>query len=1365
MTLLSAWALVGLLLALPLLVLHLWRRRPPAREVASLLSWRSVAGRPAGGRSRFARPPLPLLLVLQLLVLGLLVFALAKPQASGGEGPPRRVYVVDESAWMAAREGGRTRIAAARDALRRRLAQLPTGEEVAIVTAGPEPALLFSGPARDGAATLPRLRASAGAADLATGLRLAATLRGASGQPVVLLRAPEDPAPPVRGGRGQLEQAAVGAPLAGVLLEGADASCGPGGSGACEAFVRVRNDGGAPRRVALRIEADGAARTRAVTVPARSSRGVTVAASPGATVRFTLPAGAALAVGGKAIAAVPPRGGERVTLIGERDQALPLARALAAVPGVELRLRTPASYRPSDARGSDLLVLDDFMPKGGLPAAPALLMVDPPRLPGGAVDGELADARLSGEAPRGPLLEGVDLSSLTIGAGAARRLLPPDWLTALAWSPDGPLISAGSDGGQRVAVISFQPAESNLPQLASFPLLVANVVAWSREPKPVAVDPGLAPRPVTEPVDLVAPDPDGASHTDLWPWALAAALLVLAVAIVYELRRGGGGAAGRRLALALQLAALALLAAALVFPALHSEPPPTTLLLDGSRSTAGSGPTQRRWVEAVRECGSSCAAIGFGGRGTDLEAALDLGLATTPDGGRLVLLSDGLQTSGEAAAVVPRARARGITVDAVPLGSPRPDATVTRLRAPAALHAGDPLSLQFTVDSRRPGAATIALRRDGTRIGGERVRLRRGENPYLFSLRAPDVAGSYSYEVTVSLAGDTVAANDSLATTVRIAAPPSVLVAGAAGAPIAATLAADGMRVKTVAPGALPTGAGGYAGTDAVVLEDIPAAALGANRAAALAAAVRTKSTGLLALGGPHSFSLGRYYRSPLQAALPVQSLEPGRLQRRNLALELVLDRSGSMIDEVGGVPKIAMAQAAARGAVRFLSRHSDQLGIVAFDIRPHRLLPLSRVTPGPVAAAIDAKVDGLTPDGGTDIYSALAAGLRELEASRAPHRHIILLSDGISEPGSYRQLLPRLRAAGISVAAIALGDEADVRLLKGIAAATGGNYYATENAHELPRIFAKETRLNARPVRLHGRIGVSAGAPSPVVASLVGASLPPLRGNVVTTLRGGAQADLLGQDRGHPPDPILAQWQYGVGRAVAWTPGLAPSFAGAWADRPRLFQDAARWAERGVAAPALAPVVVPGEPRQLEIDAAGARLGADRIVGTLRTPAGRTRPVSFERIAPGRYLATVPGLRAGVYGYAVAAAGRRASGLLAVPYPAEGMRGPIEATPLGALAAASGGSLLDPADPAALGSWSPSAWWWLALAALLAFLAGTALSLLGTVPRQPWLSFVRDRRTKDNHGPGGRDQGDHGSRPADPFASIGRPEKGGGPT
>jgi Ca-activated chloride channel homolog len=1411
-TLLSGAALAALVLAVPLVALHLRRRRPPRRAVGSLLAWRDLPAAGGGGARRIGRPPLPLLLALQLLALALLVFALARPASNESSTTSSHVYVVDESMWMGAEEAGTTRIDAARAALGERLAELPAEEAVRVVGAGAAPTVLYEGAASGAGGALSDLRAGPGAANLTAALRLAAGLRAGDGDQVVLLRAPEEAAPAVRGGGSSYEDQTVGKPVEDAALGDASAQCDRLGAEACEVFVRVSDRGGAARRLPARIAISGEpTRTATVTVPADGTAPLVFAAPPGAAVQVSLPSGDGLAADDSTFVSVPQPGGERITLVGNRTRALPIARALASVPGVQLRLRTPDTYEPTDPGTSDLLVLDDFVPKGGLPDAPALLLVNPPSFPGGEDQekdlGKMHDSRISGTEAASPLLEGVDLSSLTIGAGASHRLALPASLTAAAWSSEGPLIASGTDGGRRVATISFEPSESNLPQLAGFPTLIDNIVAWSQSLAPqaaaagtpfslseppgtsaatlrpaaggaaqeldlaagseipvsiakpgnyvialrgpwgtrelaVAVNPG-APAAPGAPVDLAAPAPAGhAGHTDLWPWLLAAALLVLILEALYAWWREPerGGSTRRRVAVGLQVASLVLVAVALFDPTVGSKPPPTTLVLDRSLSVgAGSGEAESAWLAANEGCGKDCRVVRFGGaaevtgagagplptaaagsvegRESNLQGALELALARTPRGGRVVLLSDGLQTAGEPTGLAAAARARDISVDTVALTTEPADAGVTRLQAPSALHAGDPLSLEVTVRSTVRSPAILTVRRNGVAIGHQRVKLGAGDNPYLFAVRAPLHPGSYGYEVQVKSEADTRPQNNTLGTTVRVEAPPHVVVAAADGSTAAELMKADGFKVTAVAPGALPTTAAGYRGIDAVVLEDVSSDELGKPRAKAIDAAVRSRALGLLALGGEHSFSLGKYYKSPLQGSLPVKSLVPGKLQRKNVAVELVLDRSGSMINEVGGVPKIAMAQAAARGALGFLLKHHDQIGIVVFEVKSKALVPLTRVEAGNVGE-IETKINRIPANGGTDVYKGLAEGVKEIERSKAKERHVILLTDGISEPGTYKQLLPGLKKGKISVATVALGAEADFKLLKEIAAETGGNYYATENAHELPKIFDKETRLNTRTVRLRGRLGVSAGDPSPITGSLVGRKLPPLEGNVVTELKPGAEAALLGQDKDHPPDPVLAQWQYGSGRVAAWTPGLTPTWAGEWLRRPRLFQDAARWVERGVAAPPLTPSLVPGDQRELEVaptTAAGRPLELNALDGTLTSAAGKATTLRFEQAASGRWTSPLPELPAGEYEFALASTGAGSlTGTIAIPYPAEFRLGRIDTTPLGPLAAAAGGATLAASDPGAIEGSSHRIWWLFAALALACFLVGAALRLLG---------------------------------------------------
>jgi Mg-chelatase subunit ChlD len=1455
LTLLAAPALAALVLAIPLLVLHFRRRRPPRRAVGSLLAWRDLPGVGGGGARRFGRPPLPLLLLLQLLALVALVVALAHPAKNESSAGSAHVYVVDQSVWMGAQESGGTRIDAAREELSERIAALSPSDAVRIVGAGATPGILYEGTAEGAAPTLESLEVGPGAANLTAALRLAAGLRAGDGDEIVLLRAPEEAAPKVTGAGANYEAVTVGEPVADISLGEASAHCDLLGTEACEVFVRLTDHGEAAASVPVEIEVNGvAAATRTVAVPAAGSAPFVFTTDPGSKVRVRVPAGGdGLTIANSVYVSVPEPGGERITLVGERTRALPLARALASVPGVQLRLRTPQTYKASDPRTSDLLVLDDFVPKGGLPNTAALLLVDPPRFPGGKVRGAMHDSRISGTEAASPLLAGVDLSSLTIGSEASQQLALPAAFSAAAWSSEGPLIASGVDAGRRVATISFEPSESNLPQLPGFPTLIDNIVAWSQRFAPtaaaagvpfnlieppgttaasfavarggtaeagaaegaaaevgggealgvaagsevpvslaepgnyliklhgsygtrelaVAVNPGTSPA-AGVPVDLSTPAPSTeAGREDLWKWLLVAALVLLIAEGAYswwrEPLRGGRGR--RRLVVGLQAASLVLVAIALFDPTSGISLPPTTLVLDRSLSVdSGSAAAEGKWLAANEGCGSSCHVVQFGGgaeitgsgvgplageaggplegRESNLQGALELALARTPSGGRVVLLSDGRQTAGEPLGLAAAARERGVTVDTVALTKQPADAAVTRLQAPGALHAGDPLSLETTVRSTVKAPARLIVKRDGVKIGAQKVELGVGDNPFLFSVRAPRHPGSYGYEVQVESAGDSRPQNDALGTTVRVSTAPRLLVAGADGSSAAELMKADGFKVTEVAPGALPSTAAGYKGLDGVVLEDVSKDELGARRATAIEEAVRDQALGLLALGGNHSFSLGKYYKSPLQEVLPVKSLIPGKLQRKNVAIELVLDRSGSMINEVGGVPKIAMAQAAARGALGFLLKHHDEVGIVIFEIKPKRLVPLTRVESGNIGE-IEKKINAIPANGGTNIYKGLEAGVTEIEKSTAKDRHIILLTDGISEPGRYKQLVPGLKKGKISVATVALGAEADFGLLKEIAAETGGNYYATENARDLPKIFDKETRINTRTVRLRGRLGVSAGDPSPITGSLVGQALPPLGGNVVTELKPGAEAALLAQDKNHPPDPALAQWQYGSGRVVAWTPGLTPSWAGEWLKQPQLFQDSARWVERGVATPPLTPTLVPGNQRQVEVapvDQKGRSIALTSLTGTLTSPRGKTTKLRFEESASGRWNAALPELPAGEYEYALASRGAGSlTGKLTIPYAAEYRLGRNDTTPLGPLAAAAGGTTLDVADPTYIEGHTHNLWWLFAALGLACFLVGVALRLLGGGPTDE----VPDPPSRQNLGDRDPDPSDLEPQPA----------------
>ena len=797
----------------------------------------------------------------------------------------------------------------------------------------------------------------------------------------------------------------------------------------------------------------------------------------------------------------------------------------------------------------------------------------------------------------------------------------------------------------------------------------------------------------------------------------------------------------------LPYAAPALLILAIAGPQLRSGTArPTVLAVDESASVGA----QARAIEgdwtgqaAADDCVSPCRVVAFAGApraspagapgepapdpgATDPQDAISAAIGLAPRGGRVVVLSVGAQTRGDLLATAAAARARQVEVDWVklPAASAR-DAAITALAAPPAVRRGDTVPLTMTVHSNVAGAAVLRVRSDGAAPHSETIELRAGEHPLLLLYTAAS-AGWHSFQATISLPGDAEPANDTLTAVTDVLARPRVLVAGAPDSPLPALLSRSGLAVSSVRPGALPSGATGYGGFDAVVLDDVAAAQLRGAQIAALSGAVRAGGLGLLVIGGPHSFSLGGYATSALAPLLPVASLIPGNLQRSNVAVELVLDHSGSMIDPVNitGVPKIVMTQVAARESAAFLEAHDDQIGIVDFDSEPHTLVPLQRVSSTAAERHVDSIVDGLQANGGTNIVGGLQAGFDAILHSNAPQRHIILMTDGISQPEDYKPLMARLRRAHISVATVALGPFADTSLLAQIAAATGGNAYVTSNARALPKIFSKETQLSSKPARVTGRLSVAASGDSPVIRSLAGAALPPLRGNVVTTLKQGAQSDLVASGARSGADPALAEWQLGLGRVVAWTPGLGAPWAAGWLARGELWNDAVRWTDRAASPPALTPHAVPGTPGVLQIDLAGlgaAGLAVAAVDGTLTDARGVSVPVAFTPAGAGLLQADVSSLAPGAYGFALAPAGSGAtavSGEVALPYPAEYSPVAAEASPLGELVAQTGGVVLGADQERALALTTHALRPPLALLALVAFLAGVAVRLLPARPR-----------------------------------------------
>ncbi len=836
-------------------------------------------------------------------------------------------------------------------------------------------------------------------------------------------------------------------------------------------------------------------------------------------------------------------------------------------------------------------------------------------------------------------------------------------------------------------------------------------------------------------------------------------LLVPAALAVLAFRQRGmtGGQARRIIQPALRCVALVLLVVALAQPEWghSSSGRGIALIIDTSSSiTTADRAEEAQWLETAAANASAAnpvTAVVFGGSAsvvtlrepprhsqvmqllkaradagaTDLAGALRLAAQLVPAGTRLILLTDGDQTVGDAEAAIPELTAAHLSLDTVLLNHQGDDVAITRLAIPPFSSVGSDLPTQITVSSTRAVTATVTLRMDGQNLGRDALPLRPGNNAYLISIPAPP-AGSHVVTAGIKAPDDTIAANNNLRAVTDVSGTPRVLVVTADPAKSkAVSLFRDStLSITAVAPAGMPNGAAKLDRYAGVILDDIPATDLKAKQVAALDAAVKQHGVGLFVLGGSHSLTQGHYSQTALETMLPILSETPASLQDGNVALQLVLDRSGSMDNLAGDVPKIVMARGAAQLASDFVIQHLDDLGIVAFDEASHVLWPIGKVTAAD-KARVARVIASMSSDGGTNIYQALQTGIQQVSKSTAPYRHIILMTDGRSDPANYLPLLKEAQELKITISTVGLGPDADVQLLHYIAVVGKGRFYYTTNANDLPRIFAEEARLAAGSAAVIGKVGVKIATNSPTIRSLGAGPVPPLSGYTATVLKKDAVNDLETNVQGRKPDPLLASRQYGLGRVLVWTPGVENTWSASWrAAEPAFWSDSMRWTLRGPSVPTFTPTVGGGAvPDSIVIDTlknSGKAVDLQRLAIDVRTPAGGQAHLTATQTAPGLYVASYAFPTAGVYQATVrplTGNGTPTTSLLAVPYSREYLPTPPDGALLDTLRTQTNGAALHAPTQAIAASsnagGSQELWWPLALIALLVFMAAVAVGRL----------------------------------------------------
>ncbi len=524
---------------------------------------------------------------------------------------------------------------------------------------------------------------------------------------------------------------------------------------------------------------------------------------------------------------------------------------------------------------------------------------------------------------------------------------------------------------------------------------------------------------------------------------------------------------------------------------------------------------------------------------TNIEKALQIAtsIVDREKATRIVLLSDGHETRGEVTNQLVKMANSNVSVDVVPLTKPFvSDVSVERFTTPQIVYAGEQQQIVTEINSTTAIEGVLNLYENDKLIYQENLQLEEGANVFTYR-HIGEAEGLVKYEALFEVNEDAILENNKLTSVTMVQSAPRLLIVSDRDgeSPIAKALGPNTIEYEVIPSIELPNSLSSYLQYNAIIFDNIPGHTVGEAKMGVIEQAVKNFGVGFMMVGGENSYGLGGYFKTPIEELLPVEMEVKGKQQLPSLGLVIVLDRSGSMMGS-----KIQLAKEAAARSVELL-RDGDTLGLIAFDDRPWEVIETAPLENREEAVNT---ILSIPPGGGTEIYTSLEMAYENLTDLDLQRKHIILLTDGQSATtNSYEDVIEEGKMNNITLSTVAIGTDADSILLQELSEMGSGRFYSVTDETTIPSILSRETAMITRtyiednpfyPIIYHNE-GWN---------SLFENGVPEMNAYIATTAK--QTASVIAESV--KEDPILAEWQYGLGRTIAFTSDSTGAWAGDWA-------------------------------------------------------------------------------------------------------------------------------------------------------------------------------------------------------------------------
>ena len=640
---------------------------------------------------------------------------------------------------------------------------------------------------------------------------------------------------------------------------------------------------------------------------------------------------------------------------------------------------------------------------------------------------------------------------------------------------------------------------------------------------------------------------------------LAAIPAAVCVAAFFLLRREKGVGRADRVAAVLRAIEVVLLVVIAAGPCvtLYSHQTETVILADRSGSTTPAHADMDAWIEsAKRDADGSVQVIDFAAdvsaqdpQGTNIAAAIDAAAAlfTGDTGRRIVLLSDGVATEGDALLSAQAAADAGIRLDAVqvkPLFE-SPQVEVTAFDLPYEAMEGRYIEAEVTVLSDAETEGMLRIYDGETLMHEQCVAITAGEQAFSCALKAETI-GTHVFSAELTAQGDTIPENDRLSARMNVSRAEKILLIDGTGEEsesLAQLLREDGAAVTVAGTDTVPQTVAELCEYALIVLMNVDANDLPEGWDQTLEETVFEYGRSVLTTGGENTYIYGGMKDSPYEELLPVKMSVEEQESVEPMALMLVMDTTDSMLRESAGVP-IDMAK---RGAIKCIDElnGNDYAGVITFSDEAQLLVEMTAMRDKePVLAAVNA-IETADPDRLTKFSGALRLACDTLKAfDGAKRKHVMFITDGSPADAKkdFEKIAEEMRANGITLSAIVVGRIVNVvNMLEELTFIGGGRCYPVESGKDLSDIMSVDSVLSQVEYTIEDPFKPKRGTYDAAFAEEE--EITQLFGYVRTEARRDADV-LLSTPEGRP---VYARRHVGAGMTASFMSDLSGDWSRTW--------------------------------------------------------------------------------------------------------------------------------------------------------------------------------------------------------------------------